>query len=142
RALGSVIEKEIVASAHGIYRGGLGVHLTMVAMGGDLGMKVDLALVPACASHADRPSVQVNRIDTLLFSESAGRFIVTIDPENRKTFEDIFKGLPCSCIGVITDKSGDLVISDSKNRGKSKIIISIPVQDLKAAWKKPFGGLI
>lgn len=133
RALGSAIEKEVVASAHGIYRGGLGLHLALVAMGGGLGMKVDLALVP---------SNSVNRIDTILFSESAGRFIVTIDPENRKTFEDIFKGLPCSCIGVITDKSGDLVISDSKNRGKSKTIISIPVQDLKAAWKKPFGELI
>ena len=132
RALGSAIEKELVASAHGIYRGGLSVHLTMVAMGGNLGMKVDLALVPAN---------RVDRIDTILFSESAGRFIVTIDPENRKIFEDIFKGLPCSCIGVITNKSGDLIISDSKNRGKSKTIISIPVQDLKAAWKKPFKDL-
>jgi len=133
RALGSAIEKEIVASAHGIYRGGLGVHLAMVAMGGNLGMKVDLSLVSADG---------VDRNDTLLFSESAGRFIVTVDPDNRDKFEDIFKGLSCSCIGVITDKSGDLVISDSKNRGKSKTIISIPVQDLKAAWKKPFGDLI
>lgn len=142
RALGSAIEKELVASAHGIYRGGLGVHLTMVAIGGDLGMKVDLALVPACAPCADRTSILSNRIDTILFSESAGRFIVTIAPENRKMFEDIFKGLPCSCIGVITDKSGDLVVSDSKNKKKNKTIISIPVQDLKAAWKKPFGDLI
>ncbi len=142
RALGSAIEKEVVASAHGIYRGGLGVHLTMVAIGGDLGMKVDLALVPACVQRTGRPAISVDRIDTILFSESAGRFIVTIDPENKKMFEDIFKGLPCSCIGVITDKSGDLIIRDSKNRGQSKTIISIPIQDLKAAWKKPFGELI
>ncbi|MEA3416929.1 MAG: AIR synthase-related protein [Thermodesulfobacteriota bacterium] len=141
RALGSAIKKEVVASAHGIYRGGLSVHLAMIAIGGDLGMKVDLALVPVCVQRTGRHSTRVDRIDTLLFSESAGRFIVTIDPENRKIFEDIFKGLPCSCIGVITDKSGDLIIIDSKNRGKSKTIISIPVQDLKSAWKKPFKDL-
>ncbi len=36
RALGNAIDKELVASAHGIFRGGLGVHLAMVSMGGNL----------------------------------------------------------------------------------------------------------
>ena len=35
-----------MASSHGIYRGGLGVHLALVAMAGDLGMDIDLG-VPA-----------------------------------------------------------------------------------------------
>jgi phosphoribosylformylglycinamidine synthase len=78
RALTRAIEKDLVASAHGIYRGGLGVHLAMVAMGGNLGMRLSLGKVPAG---------DVLRNDSLMFSESAGRFIVTVDPENQTEFE-------------------------------------------------------
>jgi phosphoribosylformylglycinamidine synthase subunit PurSL len=128
KALGDAIEKEIVASAHGIYRGGLGVHLAMVAMAGNLGMTVNMGRVPA---------EQIDRDDLILFSESAGRFIVTIDPKNREFFEKIFNGLACSCIGVVTDPP-ELVIQGIDNRR----IMEVSVQDLKAAWKKPFGELI
>ncbi len=133
KALGLAVKKELVASAHGIYRGGLGVHLAMVAMGGNLGMKVDLSLVPADG---------VDRNDTLLFSESAGRFIVTVDPANKDKFEDIFKGLACSCIGLVNGETDNFVVTSIANGAKSKTIISIPVCDLKDAWKKPFGELI
>jgi phosphoribosylformylglycinamidine synthase len=128
RALGRAVYEERVASVHGIYRGGLGVHLAMVAMGGNLGMTVDLGLVP---------SDSVDRNDVILFSESAGRFIITIDPENRKIFEEIFKGLPCVCIGTVTHEL-DFIVTGIDNRP----IIKIPVQELKDAWKKPFGELI
>ncbi|MDX2496492.1 MAG: AIR synthase-related protein [Desulfobacterales bacterium] len=128
KALGDAVEKEIVASAHGIYRGGLGVHLAMVAMGGNLGMSVDMGRVP---------SEQIRRNDLILFSESAGRFIVTIDPKNREVFEKIFNGLACSCIGAVTD-TPEFVIQGINDR----CIMKILVQDLKAAWKKPFGELI
>ena len=128
RALGSAIEKELVASAHGIYRGGLGVHLAMTAMGGNLGMQVDLGLVP---------SYQLDRNDFILFSESAGRFIVTIDSENRKIFEKTFKGLPCTCIGTVTNGTNFIIKGFD-----GKQLIEVPVQELKDAWKKPFGELI
>jgi phosphoribosylformylglycinamidine synthase len=126
--LGRSVYEERVASVHGIYRGGLGVHLAMVAMGGNLGMTVDLGLVP---------SDSVDRNDVILFSESAGRFIITIDPENRKIFEEIFKGLPYVCIGTVTHEL-DFIVTGIDNRP----IIKIPVQELKDAWKKPFGELI
>jgi len=128
RALGSAIEKELVASAHGIYRGGLGVHLAMTAMGGNLGMQVDLGLVP---------SEQLDRNDFILFSESAGRFIVTIDSENRKIFEKTFKGLPCTCIGTVTNGTNFIIKGFD-----GKQLIEVPVQELKDAWKKPFGELV
>ena len=82
KALAHAINEELVASAHGIYRGGLCVHLAMVAMGGNLGMHIDIA---------DVPVENVDRNDTILFSESAGRFVVTVDPENRESFENILK---------------------------------------------------
>ena len=128
RNLSQAIEKELVASAHGIYRGGLAVHLAMVAMGGNLGLDVDLATIPL-----DR----VERDDTLLFSESAGRFIVSVTPDQRSAFENIFKENSCACIGMVTEEA-TLVV-----RGlQQEIIMTVAVRDLKAAWQKTFGELI
>ncbi|MBW2430758.1 MAG: phosphoribosylformylglycinamidine synthase [Deltaproteobacteria bacterium] len=124
----SAVENELVASAHGIYRGGLAVHLAMVAMGGNLGLDVDLTKIPI---------KRVERDDTLLFSESAGRFIVTVNPDHRAAFENIFHGTGCACVGTVTEKA-NLVV-----RGlEQETIMMAAVRDLKAVWKKTFGELI
>jgi phosphoribosylformylglycinamidine synthase len=128
RSLKEAIGNELAASVHGIYRGGLAVHLAMVAMGGCLGMKVDLPRVPA---------EEVGRNDILLFSESAGRFIVTVDPARRKAFEALFNESTCACIGKITADTRFVI--KGMNR---ETIVSAPVRDLKSSWKKPFGNLI
>jgi phosphoribosylformylglycinamidine (FGAM) synthase-like enzyme len=126
--LAKAIEKEIVVSAHGIYRGGLGIHLAMVAMAGGLGMDADLSALLTQG---------IDRSDMALFSESAGRFIVTIAPEDKDTFEKMFHNLPFACIGNITD-SPDINIKGIDG----KKILSMRVSDLKSAWQKPFGDLI
>jgi phosphoribosylformylglycinamidine (FGAM) synthase-like enzyme len=128
RALGQAIDKDLVASAHGIYRGGLGVHLALVAMGGNLGMEIDLGLVPAD---------QIDRNDVVLFSESAGRFIVTIDPDNKQVFEENFKGIDVACIGTVTQQNHFVIKGID-----GQILMDVSVQDLKAFWKKPFGESI
>jgi phosphoribosylformylglycinamidine synthase subunit PurSL len=131
RALSRAIELGLLASVHGIYRGGLGVHLAFVAMGGDLGMTIDLGKV-----HA----VDVDRDDVLLFSESPGRFIVTLDPANREVFEKLFKGLPCTCVGRVTEAGGSLIITGTAKTENS--LVCLPVDELKFVWKQPFGDLI
>jgi phosphoribosylformylglycinamidine synthase len=118
-ALSRAIDQELVASVHGVYRGGLGIHLAMVAMGGNV------------------PAEQAQRNDFILFSESAGRFIVTIDPENRKPFEEIFTNHVWATIGTVTE-TPEFIIEGIEGR----TLMQIPVQELKAAWKKPFGDLI
>ncbi len=128
KALTNAIKKELAASVHGIYRGGLGVHLALTAMAGDLGMTIDLSRVPA-----SRPI----RNDQLLFSESAGRFIVTVGPENAKQFEALFENIACSCIGEVTGDPRLTLYGQN-----AEILAKIPVSDLKSAWKKPFGDLI
>jgi phosphoribosylformylglycinamidine synthase len=128
RALGEAIRRELVASAHGIYRGGLGVHLSLIAMGGNLGLDIELKDVVR-----DAP----DRNDTILFSESPGRFVVTVDPKNRESFENLFSGLPCACIGTVT-ASPDVAISGLNGQ----TLVSLPVSELKTAWKRPFGDLI
>ncbi|MBU1056275.1 MAG: phosphoribosylformylglycinamidine synthase [Proteobacteria bacterium] len=128
RALCEAIDKGLVASAHGIYRGGLGVHLAMVAMGGDLGLRVDIDCVPING---------LDRIDSIFFSESAGRIIVTVAPENKNIFENIFNGLCYANIGEVTENK-ELIVNSTKNKN----IICLSVDALKKAWKQPFGELI
>jgi phosphoribosylformylglycinamidine synthase len=128
RALGQAVAQGLVASVHGVYRGGLAVHLAMVAMGGGLGLHVDLRRIPV---------ERAGRTDTLLFSESAGRFIVTVDPLRQNEFEAGFRGLPCVCIGTVT---AEPILRLDGLEGET--LTSVAVSDLKAAWKQPFGSLI
>jgi len=128
KALAHAIDKELVASAHGIYRGGLGIHLALVAMGGNLGMEIDLGAVP---------TEQADRDDVVLFSESAGRFIITIDPENQQAFEEVFKALDFACIGTVTQKNRFVIKGID-----GQMLVDVPLQDLKTFWKKPFGELV
>jgi phosphoribosylformylglycinamidine synthase len=128
RALSLAIADGLLASVHGVYRGGLGVHLAMVAMGGNLGLAVDARRIPAEG---------VRRMDTLLFSESAGRFILTVDPRRRREVEAVFEGLPLACIGTVTAEPSVRV--DGLNGEQA---MSVAVSDLKSAWKQPFGKLV
>jgi len=127
RALHRAIARGLIASAHGIYRGGLGVHLAMIAMGGNHGLSVDIARV-----FSDDPL----RTDHLLFSETPGRFLVSLAPENARAFESLFEPGQFACIGEVTDTAVLNVCRGSNS------FISVPVSDLKSAWKMPFGGLI
>ena len=128
QALALAIEQGLVASAHGIYRGGLGVHLAMVAMGGNLGMDIHLDVLPTEACRRD---------DTLLFSESAGRFIISVSPDRRAAFEAIFEDRPCACIGTVTESNRLLISGQDK-----QTLVDISVSRLKQAWKATFGALI
>jgi phosphoribosylformylglycinamidine synthase len=127
RALSRAVEAGLPASVHGVYRGGLGVHLAMVAMAGNLGIRAELRNVPAAG---------VDRTDTLLFSESAGRLIVTVDPARSAEFKSLFDDLPCACIGELT---GEPVVELTGLDGRPAV--SAAVSGLKAAWKKTFGNL-
>jgi phosphoribosylformylglycinamidine synthase len=128
KALTQGIQTEMIASVHGIYRGGLGVHLAMMAMAANLGMSVDLSRLPVEGIRNEA---------AILFSESAGRFVVSVDPAKRQAFEALFAGYVCACIGKVTGTDSFSI----KGRDGSEII-NLPIRELKAAWKKPFGGLM
>ncbi|WP_028315788.1 AIR synthase-related protein [Desulfatibacillum aliphaticivorans] len=128
KALYKAMAEDCVASVRGVYRGGLAVHLALCSMAGCLGMDLDLAKVPAAGADRD---------DALLYSESAGRFILTVAPSDKERFEEIFAGLPAACVGQVTEAP---VLSIKGLDGVE--IIRTEVQDMKDAWKKRFGGLI
>jgi phosphoribosylformylglycinamidine synthase len=127
-SLHKAIQQGLVSSAHAVTRGGLGVHLAMVAMGGELGMEIHLGDIPSSGQLT---------ASQILFSESAGRFVVTIDPAKQKAFEKIFDGLIISQVGIVAE-SPVLRIKD----GEGALIIEEEISQLKDWWNRPFGGLI
>lgn len=127
RALHGAIQNELVASAHGVYRGGLAVHLALCAMGGRLGLAVDLAGVPARGALSPQ---------ALLFAESAGRFLVTVASKHIRAFEAMLAGLPHARIGKVTARPR-LVIKNSPEN----TLVDLGVAALVKAWNRPFGGL-
>jgi phosphoribosylformylglycinamidine synthase len=122
QAVEGAIASGLMASCHGIYRGGLGVHAAMTAMGGNLGMKLDLAAVPAETDLRD---------DQILFSESCGRFLVTVSSTLQKEFEAAFRGLPCGLVGEITAAPRLLIRSRH-----GAVLLDEAVSSLKKSWKR------
>ncbi|MEJ2037897.1 MAG: AIR synthase-related protein [Desulfosarcinaceae bacterium] len=128
RQLAAAIGDGLLASAHGIYRGGLAVHLAMMAMAGNLGIAVDCAAAPVAAPL---------RTEVLLFSESAGRFLLTVNPKDKDAFESQFAGLPLARIGSVTAEPR-LVVNGAQ--GEPAVDLTLP--ELKNAWEKTFGDLL
>ncbi|HJX35056.1 MAG TPA: phosphoribosylformylglycinamidine synthase subunit PurS [Desulfatiglandales bacterium] len=122
------VQQGLISSAHAVTRGGLAVHLALAAMAGETGMDIRLA---------DLPSDQALSDSVLLYSESAGRFVVTIDPARRDEFEKVFAGVAIGLIGTVTGSSLFRIYG-----GDGSAIIEEEVSLLKDCWKKPFGGLI
>ena len=130
KALEKAIETELVASCHAVGRGGLGIHFSLVAMGGGLGLDIVLARLPL----TDNLPLSSEKA---LFSESAGRFIVTVAPDKKQTFEKLCKGLPCACIGMVTDSHDRLKIAANAHP-----VADLPVASLDSAFNKTFGDKI
>jgi phosphoribosylformylglycinamidine synthase len=122
RALYQAIQAGCVASCHDCSDGGLGVALCETAFAGDLGMRVDLRRAP---------QEDTDRDDLLLYSESAGRFVVTVPPDKAKAFEKLLSGTAFSRAGEITGEKKFQI-----NGLSGETIIDEPLADLKEAWLK------
>lgn len=122
-ALSTAIYEGLVASCHDCSDGGLAVALAEKAFAGNLGMIVSLEAVPREG---------ITRNDTLLFSESPSRFVITVSPDKRERLEKIFSGLPLGKIGIVTEERR-LIIKGLDG----KIIVDEDIGDLKSAWQKP-----
>jgi len=121
KSLGKAIDSGLTASCHDCSDGGLAVALAETAFAGGLGMTIDLRKIP---------TIDVDRNDFLLFSESQSRFIVTVKPENVKRFEELMKENAFAKIGTITKDEFVVYGLDGK------ICIRIDASELKDAWQK------
>jgi phosphoribosylformylglycinamidine synthase II len=128
QTLNNAIQQDLISSAHTVSRGGLAIHLALIAMGGENGMEIYLEYVPSDNNLSNT---------ILLYSESAGRFLVTVDPARQEAFEKLFSGMNIGRVGTVTASPLFRVYGTD---GSSVIEEDITV--LKDSWKKPFGGLI
>ncbi len=139
-AVQAAIENELVASCHAVARGGLGVHLSYMAMAGQLGLEVKLS---ALALNENRGHLSD---EIVMFSESAGRFIVTVAKENQADFEKIFEGMAFGCVGLVTDSHDHLKIwglkNNQENNQDENPLTDLSAAQLGTAFNKAFGDMI
>ncbi|HTR18851.1 MAG TPA: phosphoribosylformylglycinamidine synthase subunit PurL [Candidatus Paceibacterota bacterium] len=120
-ALSQAMEEGLISSALGVGRGGLAVALAKSAVAGQFGADVDLSSVPGAPKNAE----------SILFSESQGRVLVSIRPEAQREFEMLMRGVPSVRIGQVGN-AGHLSIELPRSG------FSIPLSKLTIAYRKPF----
>jgi phosphoribosylformylglycinamidine synthase len=109
-----------VTSCHDLSEGGLGVALAEMALAGRLGATVDISKVLANVAHDD----------LILFSESIGRFLVEVTPENKAQFEYNLIVDKTVQIGSVTD-SGRVTITGIDG----ETVVDVAVSALEQAWR-------
>ncbi len=120
-ALEKAIREGAVASCHDCSDGGLGVALAESAFSGDLGMTIELTKVPV---------ENIKRADTILFSESQSRFVVTVAPDKVRRFEEIMRGNVFADVGAVTQQQNFTVMDGEK------VVLSAGIDELKEAWQR------
>jgi phosphoribosylformylglycinamidine synthase len=117
--LTGAIAHGFVASAFPVSHGGLLVALARVAIAGRHGMDLTVP-VPA----GMRP-------DRYLFSESLGRFVVTVAPDHKRAFEQAI-GPDAVLLGRV---------AGSRLRVTTKtLVLDAEIKELEKAYRAPFGG--
>lgn len=120
--LHQAMKQQLVRSCHDLSEGGLAVSLAEMCIGGRLGCDISLG--------------NTNAI-TALFSESNGRLLVEIKPEQKTEFEKLFAKHELTqlthFLGTVTEEP---VM-------KIDALVSLPVEKLVVAWQKPnFAGVV
>ena len=125
RRVEQAIAKGLVRSCHVPAKGGLAVGLAKCAFAGDLGMDISPSAIPQAD---DGP--RIDRTDVLLYSESSGRFVLSVAPEDRDAFEQLMRDVPCACVGQV--------------RGDRRFCLpdmSWDILALKQAWKETLNDM-
>lgn len=115
---------KLLHSAQYLTKGGLAYALSNSAIAADLGLEVRLDnLFP---SQTDKPDQTGNKaINPLLYSESTGRFVISVHPANKNHFEEVMKDSYCKEIGVVNGSKEFKITLDNQS------IISTSVDQLR-----------
>ena len=121
RRLERAVGEDLVRAAAAPARGGWALAFARCAMAGELGLDLEL---DGCADLAGLAP------DVALFSESAGRFLVTTPADAAEEFERSFEGLACRRVGRTTREPRLRV------RAWGSTWLDLEVAALKAAFKR------
>ncbi len=125
RRLAELTEAELLHSLHTPALGGLAVGFAKVAIGGHLGLDVDLGAIPAAPGLA---------LWELLFSESNSRFIMTVPPTEAERVEAMLQGVPFARVGKVT-------IDPLVRLTAGKLTIEVAVDSLTEAYTQTLDGV-
>jgi len=117
----SAVDNRYIASCHDVSEGGIGVCLSEMCIGGDMGATVDVTDVGKGL-----------RSDIKLFSESNTRWIVEVYRDKQKDFEKLLKKNKASFIYIGFTNGSNLVIKEHK-----ETVIDLDVKVLRDTWRKP-----
>ena len=120
------IDQEHIAACHDISEGGLGVCLSEMCIGGDLGVEIDITKIGDDL-----------RSDFKLFSESNTRWIVEIKKDKQKSFENLLRKnkTPYHLLGKVTGKK--IVIKDN-----GKTLVDQKIENLRDIWKNSIWNMM
>lgn len=97
KALHQSIEQGLVVSSISVTRGGLAAAFSKMVLSSKLGLNIAFDKLTEIEDEA------------ILFSESQGRAVVSINPKFKDQFEDLFAGLAFYQVGQVTDKQRLLI---------------------------------
>jgi phosphoribosylformylglycinamidine synthase len=121
KGLLTCMKKQYVVACHDLSEGGLGACLAEMAIGGDLGVIIDVSMVGKDL-----------RTDFKVFSESNTRWVVEVKKEKQTQFEKQLEKDHVSFILLGTTKGGHLIIKDH-----AKTVVDLSVDVLRECWRKP-----
>jgi len=124
RSFYQAVQNNLVASAISVNRGGLAVAVSKSVMGGGLGVQIDLKNLPG--------NWKVNAEG--LFSESAGRILVSVAPQNAQKFEKLMHGNVFAKIGQV-GKNPKLVINSKDGKQILNVNLNAALKEYKSTFK-------
>jgi phosphoribosylformylglycinamidine synthase len=126
-AVSRALELGLAASVCTPSRGGLAIAWARMALAAELGLDLDLDRL---AAEDEMSSLQK------LFSESTGRFVVTLDPSRAGEFESLLDGVVWSRVGTVSGRKR-LTVS----AGGAKIL-ELGVGEIRRAFNRRFGSMV
>ena len=125
-AVSRAVDDGIIRSAHAAGPGGLALALTRIGMAGELGVTVDIDRVPV-----EGKATATER----LYSESGGRFVLTVAAGDGDRLRALFADLPHAEIGEVTAEPRLQVSAGGSG------LLDEEISALKKSWKETLSGI-
>ena len=122
RLLHSAMQQGLVRACHDLSEGGLAVALAEMCLAGRLGAAAELGRL-----HGTELALTAEQ---LLFSESNGRLLLEVRPEDAAALEAQLSSVPLIPLGVVTAEP-TLTITDA-----GQPLVALSVEQLVNAWKQ------
>jgi phosphoribosylformylglycinamidine synthase len=95
-----------------------------MAFAGGWGIQLDLRMMPQ--------ELGMDRDDTLLYAETASRFVVTVPPQHRDAFRQIMQACAIGEVGTVLETPDFLVVGQ-----RGDVVVRSDISALKEAWQQP-----